>query len=141
MHGRAVGVALAADGGDLAARAIAGIDQAARRRSDSKSGGVVGDVFALPARRGLVERRRASPGRRGSPSSYSGRERAGSVSSKRSSRRPPRRAPIGVAQRGIGVAEMQEAIRRRGEAEDGLQAQGLLRRATGTGRGGVFSYI
>ena len=56
---------------------------------------------------------------RRSPASNSGVQRAVSMSSMRSSSRPPSRARhLGVQQRRIGMAEMQRAVGARGEAED-----------------------
>ena len=55
------------------------------------------------------------------PRSYSGRQRAGSISSIRSRKRPPASpAEREIEERRIGVAEMELAIRARREAEDGM---------------------
>ena len=53
MQRGAVGIALGARRGDLAARAIAGIDQTAAAQR-LEGGGVVGEMLALPARMGLA---------------------------------------------------------------------------------------
>jgi len=121
MQSRAVGVARVADARDLAARAVAGIDQPALAQR-AERGGVVGDVFALPARLGLVgdaepaqvfeSRRLVFGAAAGGVGVFEAQQQAGAVA----------RGEVGVAQRGIGVAEVQEAVGRGGEAEDGAQA-------------------
>ena len=105
MQRRAVGVALAADGGDLTARAVAGIDQPALAQR-GEGGRVIGDVLALAAGAKLVsdaeplqvfeDRRLVFGAAAGGVGVFEAQQQAGAVA----------RGEVGVAQRGIGVAEV-----------------------------------
>ena len=117
MQRRAVGIALRPDGGDLPARAVAGIDQCATAQRFER-GGVVADMFALAARARLaMDAEPVEIFPRGVLVFGSTADGICVFEPQQQPAAEPRR-DIGVAQRGIGVPEMQKPVGRGRETED-----------------------
>ena len=117
---RAVGILGETGGaGNFAARAKTGIDEAARAQSVERAR-IIAGMLALATRR--LGESHAEPGEVDDDGPFILALAAGAIDVFDAQEKAPAacRGHLRIEQRGIGVAEMQEAVRRRGEAKDRL---------------------